>query len=231
VRWFVIGAVVLFSACGPPFDAPDDDTCSSPVAASLTSLQIGGANEDTFEPLTEGAVVELAQGGQGSDMLGVRFRLEGADLPDCVSHSTIVTTPDEVFDLADYSSPLRTYPAGDGAAETKTLWLVLAGRTPMSGATLFVDSTVSGTDLNLSVWVDAMGADAMPPPGMFGEACTCTGLGNDLCQENCEQDLWCVTDVCTQECFGESDTSCPEGTACIPTNEGGEFLGFFCFAP
>lgn len=233
MRCSIICAVIVVSACGPPFDPPDDDTCDSPAAATLTGVQLGDSDEETFTPLTDGAVVQLVSGGQGADMLGVRFRLEGTDIPECITHSSAVTTPDGEFALADNDVPLRTYPVGAGAAETKTLWLILGGSRPTSGATLFVDSTIGGADLHRSLWVDAIGADAMPPPGMFGEACMCVGLGTALCQggDACQGTLWCATDVCTQECFGESDTSCPMGTECTPTNANGEFLGFFCFAP
>ncbi len=78
---------------------PLAEACRPPFAGTLTgaTVEIGAAGADAFRPLTDGEMVSLITGGQGSPMVGFRVRVNGADLPRCVSATTTLmvdsTTP------------------------------------------------------------------------------------------------------------------------------------------
>jgi hypothetical protein len=131
----------IFGPCqqnGPP----PPDKCDHPTMGSVSSLEIGpaGATEGAaFVPWKDGDVVQLTQGGQGSEMTAVRLHLTGADVPSCVDQTTRFL--DGPMEIAVKSVPLTTYPDGDGRSTTP-LWIPASF--PGSGQALVVHVEAAG---------------------------------------------------------------------------------------
>lgn len=68
------------------------ETCDTPFDGSSTgSVEVGpGSAVGAFRPFTEGELVDVEVGGQGSAMVWYRVRVEGEDLPTCVRVTTVL---------------------------------------------------------------------------------------------------------------------------------------------
>jgi len=74
---------------------PLAETCDSPFAGTLEggTIEVGPAGSDAFRPYTDGEMVSLVYGGQGSPMIHYRVRVNGVDAPGCVRAVTTLTAP------------------------------------------------------------------------------------------------------------------------------------------
>ena len=116
--------LVLLTGCPTEgFGPPPADSCDVPVQSELASLEVGPgtfANTPFVAWQAEDTVV-MTRGGQGGDMLGVRFRITGAKLPACLQQTTVITAPGTT--PRTYALSLRTYAQADGSRQTRTWWL------------------------------------------------------------------------------------------------------------
>lgn len=120
--------------CGPgPAPLPPADVCATPAApATPFTLEIGGTG-DTFQAWEDGATTRTILGGQGSDMIAVRARLVGADLPSCIRLTVRVMIRDVEAGLR--SGVVATYADGAGRS-TKPLYVELYDSGPGDRATI-----------------------------------------------------------------------------------------------
>lgn len=141
-------ALVLLAALGlsiastldpdPGVDPPDPDSCANASTTGATALVIGHSG-DPFTPLGDMEEAEIIAGFQGSDMLPVRFRVEGIDA-DCVSQLTEVSSGGEV--IATSNVGLQTY--ADGPARTTMDHYLILGGFVEPGGEIAVTATVGG---------------------------------------------------------------------------------------
>lgn len=144
--------------CTPAPTPPPGDACMNPSTGQVSTAALATARIDPNEfgtaaarddlsprRLEEGATLWLIQGGQGSDMVGVRLVLSGADVPKCIAQDTQVTVGGKL--AARNRDAVVTYllDAGDGHA-TRTIWLPGA----FSGAAT-VTTEVAGQTLTRAV--------------------------------------------------------------------------------
>lgn len=129
---------------------PDPDSCNKPTSGEVDSLEIGGADEETFSPLSDGEVVNLVVGSQGGQMLPVRYRFRGPDVPGCIEQRSELrfcpaySTCDTPMLMADSSAMLHTYEESDGSRTTRALYLILYGSGPGAGAPMELSVTAGG---------------------------------------------------------------------------------------
>jgi hypothetical protein len=137
--------------CGPSVPSlPPADVCDEPVTprAPLT-VEIGG-HEDPFVPWSDGAVARTVQGGQGSDMIALRARLTGADVPACVRVSVSLVRDGSVTGAR--LANLSTYPVSGGARATMPLFIELTDAD--SGDEIEVDAEIAGAAIARRVHLD-----------------------------------------------------------------------------
>lgn len=103
-----------------------------------------------FEPWASDDTGYVTQGFQGGHMIGVSLRLSG-DAPACLQQKSSVHLDGKV--IAQETSPLNTYDAGDGTRTTRTMWLVFADNGPPLGTTLLVVSTAGGKTASAHVTI------------------------------------------------------------------------------
>lgn len=72
---------------------PLAESCRPPFTGTLTdaSVEVGDQGVGAFQPLVDGATVDLITGGQGLSMVGFRLRVTGTSLPRCVTATTTLT--------------------------------------------------------------------------------------------------------------------------------------------
>lgn len=154
----IAAAVALSAASGPGGDPiPEPDTCNSGQVGSVGAIEIGDPDESSFVPLGNGDAVNFAVGGQGTDMLPIRIRISGSDLPECLAQSTRV-----VYDgntIATESSPLQTYEDEAGTRATRAVYVIMADIPPTSGDSFDVSTTVGTVTTTLTL----MRAPAISP--------------------------------------------------------------------
>lgn len=165
LRIIALGACAAVSAASfGPGDGgpPEPDSCESPESASFDVLEVGAGNDSQFEELTEGSVVHPVTGGQGLDMITVRYRVEGASVPECISHETILFRDgDSGEEIGHETLPLRLHTEGAGAA-TNTLFVVLFGGSPQPGQPVLLRVRAGLTTVDRNLWIEEVGADAGP---------------------------------------------------------------------
>lgn len=118
----------LTASICPPVNPgpPAADACDNPDAdVSLQTLETGASVESVFVPWTmDGTHTPMTRGGQGADMLGVRYRLRSPRALTCLGQNTVVTA--DGVDGARRSESLRVYATEDPQVfTTRTLWVVL----------------------------------------------------------------------------------------------------------
>lgn len=111
--------------CGPD-PGPSPDSCEAPFEGRLVALEVGSVSEQIPEalgqmwPQTDGEFLFIVQGGQGADMIGLRFGTRGGGDPSCVRF--MVDAKQSGQTIASREVALNTYPAAEGRV-THTLWL------------------------------------------------------------------------------------------------------------
>jgi hypothetical protein len=152
-RLALVGLLLLGAGftCGPvPAALPADDICGTPVIpAAPFTLEIGGM-DPVFQPWQDGATVPTILGGQGSDMIVVRARLLGADVPECIRLTVRVTIRE--FSAGMRSNAVLTYTDGGGRA-TRPMYVVLFNNAP--GDTATVAATVGEVTITRQVILEA----------------------------------------------------------------------------
>ena len=115
--------------CGPGAAAPPTDSCATPSAGSIDSLELGAATTtdlaggtSPFAPLHDGDGMTLIRGAQGANMLGFILRVSGASAPACLGQSTTVTDTSGAR-VTGATPPLATYAQPDGTRLTRPMWL------------------------------------------------------------------------------------------------------------
>ncbi len=128
-RFAAITLAICVAGCGPAPLAPRTDSCATPSAGSIDTLELGGATTtdlaggmSPFAPLSDGDGVMLIRGGQGATMIGLVLRVSGASAPSCLGQSTVITDSAGAR-VTSASPPLATYAQPDGTRLTKPLWL------------------------------------------------------------------------------------------------------------
>lgn len=117
------------AGCGPAPNAPPPDSCATPSAGSIDTLELGTATTtdlsggtSPFAPLHDGDGVALIRGAQGANMLGFKLRVSGASAPSCLGQTTTITDTSGGR-VTGSSPPLATYAQPDGTRVTKPMWL------------------------------------------------------------------------------------------------------------
>ncbi len=128
-RLVAMTLVVAAIGCGPAPNAPPTDSCATPSAGSIDSLELGTATATdlaggttAFTALQDGDGVTLIRGAQGANMLGFRLRVSGASAPSCLGQQTTITDTTGAR-VTGSSPPLATYAQPDGTRLTKPMWL------------------------------------------------------------------------------------------------------------
>ena len=145
---------------------PEPDLCAQGATTGATRLELGGDNDNQFEVLAEDDVVRIVEGGQGTDMLPLRFRAVGTSA-ECISVSVAVyrcadgtrcvgSDPETTF-MANVTHSLAAYPDGDAMA-TLTNFVVLDTFT-LAGQRFLIEARAAGAMQSLYVWVDAAGKE------------------------------------------------------------------------
>jgi hypothetical protein len=96
---------------------PAEDSCGLPKTGVIDGIVIG--HDDPFVAYSDGDRPQIVIGGQGSPMMGIRLKLTGSSVPDCLSQSTAFEAPAQ----GSNGVPLRTYAGTDGSYNTKALWI------------------------------------------------------------------------------------------------------------
>lgn len=167
-------------------------------------------------------------------MVGLRLRLRGGAVPDCLDQTTTITNAGKSR-IGGSSQPLVTYPAEAGTRATRTNWIVIAGA--MLGDTLTLTTTVGGNTQSraLTVGMPTLGCahidpclaqcpprDPNAPPGNCDPGCICaSGCFGGTAKHGI--DLYYALSQCQNDaCTGTGDTSgpCLQGpsadcTACL----------------
>jgi hypothetical protein len=179
LRIFVIlaAAVLSLASFGPGDPDPEPDRCNSPEVGSIDSVEVGERDEDTFVSLADGSVVDFIFGGQGSPMLPIRYRIEGADLPSCVMHRTTLSycsayaEPDcQPLEETSLVTPLNTYSEADGSRTTKTLFVITG--TPAEGMPIELEVQIGDAIANRTFYIGALPPDAGEPDSAAADANT-----------------------------------------------------------
>ncbi len=148
--------------CGPP-GPPPPDTCMMAANGAIATLEVGSGDSGTFQPFTDGQVIEFAHGGQGATMLPIRLRFGGTMLPACVQETSSITAHGTT--VASDANPVKTYDAGDGTRTTKAIYLVIGFDEPQAGSIITVTATAGGQTVMRQLQVAGVPLpDAMPPP-------------------------------------------------------------------
>lgn len=148
----VSGLASLGGLCGPGGSGiPEPDECDEASSdAVVASLELGGRDGDTFEPIEEGQTVTPVTGGQGGSMLPVRMRLRGEAVPTCIAQQTTLT--DAVGNVfLQNATPLQTYSDGEGTRTTRPHYLIFDG-SPDPGDWITLTVEAAGHSAARSVW-------------------------------------------------------------------------------
>lgn len=119
----VTGSAACF--CNPD-PGPTPDSCDEPFGGRLDALEVGSISSenaqstDAFFPQANGESLFIVRGGQGADMIGLRFGTQGGGDPACVAFDVDVKQGGRSIATREVS--LTTYPAAKGRV-TSTLWL------------------------------------------------------------------------------------------------------------
>lgn len=203
-----------------PGEDPEPDSCLFGDTGSISSIELGRGtfdDLDPFEPIDDGATVDIIQGGQGSSMYEVRYRLSGTEVPACVEHESILftcATGSESCDteLARVDVPLRTY--GDvQTSTTKSLFLILGGRVQDEFLLRANFGSLSGE------WRVAVARDPDEPdePDSGAAQERCDSLGS-LCEGGCGSELECYQSRCLPPLFPplcNLQSPCDAGDVCL----------------
>ncbi len=144
-------------------DAPPPDDCSSPRALpALDDLELGTLDYDiqtgteVFVPWDDDVgVIDIIGGLQGADMVGVAFRLRGAELPACVTHEFTLRAQNTVYTSTSY--PVKTY-VDEGvpnARRSDTVWMVLGDYPPGRGTTVTLEGHIGDVAISRELLVEA----------------------------------------------------------------------------
>jgi len=168
---YLVCALPLVGGCvgsGCNNDGPTEDICTTPGAASLTSLELVLPDDSGgYTSIADYDVIPFTYGGQGSPMIGVNLRMTGS-VPDCMGQQADVRRFDDEL-LATDGFAHGTYQQDDGSFTTKGIFLVMSEE--YYGLFARVIVTAGGQTAERHVYVasnevpDAMGtgADAAVP--------------------------------------------------------------------
>ncbi len=151
--------VCAVAGCGPGGDDPQTQSCSSPGSASIASFSIYDASFD--EDVVDGGILQIARGGQGSNMAVLEYRFAATQAPACITHESRLsacmgndcTTIEHA--IAESHVNLRVEEDGSGW-RTATLFLVVALEPPY-GSHVRLDVTLAGTTQSLELLWEADG--------------------------------------------------------------------------
>jgi len=145
------GALWLCAASGPgPNPVPEPDSCEGGGdAGEVTAVSFGGPTEGDFVEWSEGEQVFLTIGGQGTAMLGVRLRLSGPTVPECLAHQTELWA--DGGRIAGDSIPVHTYDDARGGRTTLPMFLILDGPEPAPGDPIEVRTTIGAQTRTISL--------------------------------------------------------------------------------
>ena len=177
----LVATALSLASVGPGgSDIPPSDLCQGGVAQGATALELGGEGDGTFRALSERAVVEPVIGGQGTDMIPLRYKVSGTSAS-CLAAVTRVYRCEpqgaECSDsagsavlIAEVSRSLASYPEADGVA-TRTDLVILDGSA--GGGLMLIEAEVAGArasrHISFSELPDA-GVDAMSPDAATADA-------------------------------------------------------------
>lgn len=154
LRVVIVCGVVAFSwggACGPG-GPPPPDSCSSPSAKAITTVELGpeAAPDGSFDPWGAEDRAYITHGVQGGSMIVATLRMSG-DAPACIQQKTVVKAGGSV--IAQETSPLNTYEQPDASRMTKQIFLVFDGDGPAIGSDVDIVSTVGGQTVSTHVTI------------------------------------------------------------------------------
>ena len=145
-------------------DLPEPDRCDA-GSGGAAGLEIG-AQSDPFRGLVDFEIAEVVTGGQGTEMLPLRFRVTGTGA-DCLTQRTVVygcrageACPGDRFLIGSSDVPLRAYP--DAASMATAEHFVLLDRL-FEVEQLIVESEVAGAAASVRL---SLGADLPPDAGL-----------------------------------------------------------------
>lgn len=145
----LLAAVALSaSSTGPGDDAPEPDSCADLGSATATAIAVGRDGSGVFAAFAPGDVAMPIAGVQGSDMLPVRFLIDGLDAG-CVAQRTEIRycAPGAACEgggeiVASSEVALRTYE--QGASLVTADHFLIFSQTIETGGQLSVTATVAG---------------------------------------------------------------------------------------
>jgi len=133
-------AVVLMAAsCTEPNEGT---VCAEATDVTVDALELGAPDDGAFVPWVDGALAPIVVGPQGLDMLPVRLRLRGRELPACLRPTT--TVRDERGEMLGRELyPLELRAEADGWYSTATYYVILLA-TPAPGSGVTVSAEAGG---------------------------------------------------------------------------------------
>jgi hypothetical protein len=115
---FALAPAGCVSSCNHN-NGPALDTCAPAGAAMLTRIEVadaqGSPETETFpSPLAAGGSVRLVHGIQGADMVVLRLRVQGPQVPGCLLVQVVTAGPDGAA-ISQVNNSLRIYTSADGS--------------------------------------------------------------------------------------------------------------------
>lgn len=118
----VVPLALLFVAAACDSDEPERECIPGGQATGVDSFELGPGPNGPFVPLSNGDILDMVYGNQGSAMVQVRLRVTGPDVPGCLRQETRVTNA-EGETTSFVGGTLITYVERDGTTTTATMFL------------------------------------------------------------------------------------------------------------
>ena len=119
---FFMALLLAGCAAGPP--ALDACLGAGQQRAALDAIEIGEPDDAEFRPIADGATLQIVRGPQGGDMVALRIRALGSEVPTCLQQTTRVSQNGQQV-TGTLATPLATYADAPGTRATRTTYVIL----------------------------------------------------------------------------------------------------------
>jgi hypothetical protein len=106
--------------------------------AALDAIEIGEPDDSEFRPIADGAALQIVRGPQGGDMVALRIRALGSEVPTCLRQTTRVNQGGQQV-TGTLATPLATYADAPGTRATRTIYVLNAPPRAGEPATITVE--------------------------------------------------------------------------------------------
>jgi hypothetical protein len=137
-------------AAGPP--ALDACLGAQQQRAALDAVEIGEPDDAEFRPIAEGATMQIVRGPQGGDMVALRIRALGAEVPSCLQQTTRVSQGGQQV-TGTLATPLATYADAPGTRATRTTYVILSAP-PRPGEPALISVECGGLSVMRTVRIE-----------------------------------------------------------------------------